>query len=51
MMAYEVSEIARDNFVKFIDRFQHETKTLIRKLERILNYTGKSFLFYLMKHA
>ena len=36
MMAYEGSESARDNFGKFIHQFQPETKTLIRKLERIL---------------
>ena len=36
-MAYEVSETAWDNFLKLIDQFQSETKTLIRKLERILN--------------
>ena len=33
MIAYEKSEI---NFGKFIHQFQPETKTLIRKLERIL---------------
>ena len=37
MMANDGSESARDNFGKFIHQFQHETKTLIRKLERILN--------------
>ena len=36
MMAYKRSESARDNFGKFIHQFQPETKTLIRKLERIL---------------
>ena len=36
-MAYEESESARENFGKFIYQFQPETKTLIRKLERILN--------------
>ena len=36
MMAYERSESARDNFAEFIHQFQPETKTLIRKLERIL---------------
>ena len=36
MMAYEGSENARDNFGKFIHQLQPETKTLIRKLERIL---------------
>ena len=30
------SERVRDNFGKLIQRFQPETKTLIRKLERIL---------------
>ena len=37
MMVYEGSESARDNFGKFIYRFQLETKTLIRKLKRVLN--------------
>ena len=37
MMAYEGSESDRDNFGKFIYQFPPETKTLIRKLERILN--------------
>ena len=36
MMAYEGSESAWDNFGKFIHQFQPETKTLIRKLKRIL---------------
>ena len=36
MMAYKESESAWDNFGKFIHQFQPETKTLIRKLERIL---------------
>ena len=36
MMAYEGSENTWDNFGKFIHLFQPETKTLIRKLERIL---------------
>ena len=35
-MAYEGSKSARDNFGKFIQQFQPETKTLIRKLERIV---------------
>ena len=35
-MAYEESESARDNFGKFIHQLQLETKTLIRKLQRIL---------------
>ena len=35
-MAYEKSESARNNFGKFIHQFQSETKTLIKKLERIL---------------
>ena len=35
-MAYERSESSRDNFGEFIHQFQPETKTLIRKLERIL---------------
>ena len=37
MMAYEGSESAWDTFGKFIHQFQPETKTLIRKLKRILN--------------
>ena len=36
MMAYEGYESALDDFGKIINRFQPETKTLIRKLERIL---------------
>ena len=36
MMAYERSESTQDNFGKFLHQFQPETKTLIRKLERIL---------------
>ena len=36
MMAYEGSESAQDNLGKIIYPFQPETKTLIRKLERIL---------------
>ena len=35
-MADERSESVQDNFDKFIHQFQPETKTLIRKLERIL---------------
>ena len=35
-MAHEVSERAQDNFGKLIHQFQPETKTLSRKLERIL---------------
>ena len=36
MMAYEKSESTRSNFGKFIYQFQPKTKTLIRKLDRIL---------------
>ena len=36
LIAYERSESAQDNFGKFIHQFQPETKTLIRKLGRIL---------------
>ena len=36
MMTYERSKSARDNFGKYIRQFQHETKTLIRKYDRIL---------------
>ena len=35
-MAYERHESARNNFGKFIYQFQPKTKTLVRKLERIL---------------
>ena len=51
MMAYERSESTRDNFGKFINKFKPETKTLIRKLERILKYIDKRCLYYLFKHA
>ena len=37
MMAYEGLKSAEDNFGKFIYQFQPETKTLIRKLEKISN--------------
>ena len=37
MMTYERFKSVRYNFGKFIDQFQPETKTLIWKLERILN--------------
>ena len=51
MMAYEGSENAWDNFGKFIYQFQPETKTLIRKLERILwllsNYTHTHIYIYI----
>ena len=36
IMAYEGSESAQDNFGKFIHQFQPKTKTLNRKLKRIL---------------
>ena len=36
MMAYDGFKSARDNFGKFIQQLQSETKALIRKLERIL---------------
>ena len=36
-MAPEESESAQDNFGELIYQFQPETKTLIRKLEMILN--------------
>ena len=47
MMAYEVSESARDNFGKFIYQFEPESKTLIRKLERILNKLYRQNVFLL----
>ena len=37
MMVYERSESTQDNFGKFIHQYQPETKTLIWKLENILN--------------
>ena len=36
MMAYEMSESARNNFGKFICQFQLKTNTLVRKIERKL---------------
>ena len=36
MVAYERSESVRDNFGKLIYQFQPKTKTLAKKLERIL---------------
>ena len=36
MFIHIKSQSARDNVGKFIHQFQYETKTLIRKLERIL---------------
>ena len=36
MMAHERVQNAWDNFCKFLHLFQPETKTLTRKLERIL---------------
>ena len=36
MIAFEKSKSAWDNFDKFIYQFQLKTKTLVRKLERIL---------------
>ena len=46
-MAYESSESARDNFGKFIYQFQPETKTLLRKLERILIKLYRQNVYYL----
>ena len=49
MMAYERSKSTQDNFGKFIQQFQPETKTFIRKLERILIKLYRqnvSLLFY-----
>ena len=42
MKAYERFENARDNLGKFINQFQPKTKTLVRKLERILLYQAYS---------
>ena len=47
MMAYKGSESARDNFGKFIYRFQPETNTLIRKHERILNELYRKKLVFI----
>ena len=44
-------ESARDNIGKFIHQFKPKTKTLIKKLERILYYIDKMCLYYLVKHA
>ena len=51
MMAYEGSKSGRDNFGKFIYQFQPETKTLIRKLERILNKLYKRNLSLLFNET
>ena len=52
MMAYKRSENSQDNFGKFIHQFQPETKTLIRKIERILiKLYWQMCLYYLIKHA
>ena len=48
MMAYEGSESAQDNFGKFIHQFQPETKTLIKKLGRILIILYKQNLSWLL---
>ena len=48
-MTDERSKSARDNFGKFNDQFPPETKTLVRKLERILIKLYRqnvSLLFY-----
>ena len=39
-----------DHFGKFIHHFQPETKTLINKIERNLNYADKICLYYVIKH-
>ena len=51
MMAYEGSESTRNNFGKFIYQFQPETKTLIRKLERILNKLYRQNVFLLFNET
>ena len=51
MMAYEGCESARDSFGKFINQFQPETKTVIRKLERILNKLYRQNLFLLFNET
>ena len=42
-MAYERFENARDNFAKFVYQLKLKTKTLVRKLERILINVSLSF--------
>ena len=51
MMAYERSKSAWDNFGKFIHQFQPETKTLIRKLERILIKLYRQNVFLLFNQT
>ena len=51
MTAYEVSESARDNFGTFIYLFQPETKTIIGKLERILNKLYRQNVYLLLNEA
>ena len=51
MMAYEGSESVWGNFRRFIYQFQPETKTLIRKIERILNKSYRQNLFLLFNET
>ena len=51
MMVYEAFTSAWDNFGKFIYQFQPETKTLIRKLERILNKSYRQNLSLLFNET
>ena len=53
MMSFERSEIAQDNFVKFIYELQPKTKRLFRELEKILMklYSKKMGLYYLIKYG
>ena len=51
MMAYEGSERTQDNFKKFIDQFQPETRTFIKKLERVLNKLYKKKLTLLFNET
>ena len=48
MMAYERSESTQDNFGKFIHQFQPETKTFIRKIERV---KCKTVLFQIIQFS
>ena len=50
-MTYEGSESAWDNFGKFIYQFRPETKTLIRKLEKILNKFYRQNLYLLFNET
>ena len=50
-MAYEGYESALDKFSKFIHQFQPETKTLIRKLEKISTKLYRKNVFLLFNQT